>query len=61
MKRMLLCVGTVKNNLMPARHFETIEEFIECFKNEGKVILDPTEFKIQRPADPEKQKEVFGV
>ncbi len=50
----------VENNLMPARHFETIEEFTAYFKEEGKVILDATEFKIQRPANPEKQKEMYS-
>lgn len=49
-----------ENGLMPARHFETMDEFIEYFKKEEKLILDATEFKIQRPADPEKQKEMYS-
>lgn len=50
----------VESNLMPARHFETIEEFIEYFKKERKIILDATEFKIQRPSDAEKQQEMYS-
>ncbi len=50
----------VENQLMPARHFENEEEFIAYFKKEKKLIFDATEFKIQRPADREEQKEMYS-
>lgn len=50
----------LKNSLLPPRSFTSDEEFIAYFQKETKLIIDATEFKIQRPANPEKQKEMYS-
>lgn len=50
----------VENGYMPAREFKNETEFAEYFRKESKLILDVTEFKIQRPSDYEKQKEMYS-
>lgn len=45
---------------MPAREFKDEAEFLTYFQSEGKIVLDVTEFKIERPSDNAKQKEVYS-
>jgi DDE superfamily endonuclease len=56
----LLHATLAENDLLPARHFESEAAFLDYFKAEGKLIIDATEFKIQRPAENEKQKEMYS-
>lgn len=50
----------VDNGHMPARQFENEAEFLTYFQSENKLILDVTEFKVERPSNNEKQKEVYS-
>lgn len=49
-----------ENSDMPAREFKDEAEFLTYFQSEGKIVLDVTEFKIERPSDNAKQKEVYS-
>ncbi len=42
---------------LPERKLRSLEEFLEYFPEVGEVILDGTERPVQRPKDPEQQKE----
>ncbi len=50
----------VENNYMPAREFKDEAAFLAYFQSEGKIVLDVTEFKIERPSENVKQKEVYS-
>jgi hypothetical protein len=45
---------------LPERKFRSVEEFLERFPDVKEVILDGTERPVQRPKDPEKQKEHYS-
>lgn len=45
---------------MPKRNFLNVEEFVEFFKDNGTLILDATEQRIQRPRDNEQQKACYS-
>jgi hypothetical protein len=49
-----------ENSYMPAREFKDEAEFLAYFQSEGKIVLDVTEFKTERPSDNAKQKEVYS-
>lgn len=46
--------------VLPVRKLSSIEEFIEQFPDVKEVIVDGTERPIQRPKDPERQKEHYS-
>jgi hypothetical protein len=48
------------NNLLPVRSFETVEDFISYFSQEGTLIIDATELRVQRPADQDEQKVYYS-
>jgi hypothetical protein len=50
----------IENDYMPVRDFKDEEEFLAYFQSEGKIVLDVTEFKIGRPSENTKQKEVYS-
>ena len=52
------CLGD--NGYMPARDFKDEEEFLAYFQSESKLILDVTEFRVERPCEDKKQKEVYS-
>ena len=56
----ILQICLTDNSYMPAREFKSETEFAEYFREESKLILDVTEFKIQRPSDYKKQKEMYS-
>ena len=45
---------------LPERKLRSLEEFLEHFPEVKEVILDGTERPVQRPKDPEKQKEHYS-
>ena len=45
---------------LPARKVRSVEEFLERFPEVKAVILDGTERPVQRPEDPQKQKEHYS-
>ena len=47
-------------NMMPKRKLLTVEDFEAFFKEEKHLILDATEQRIQRPVDPETQKDTYS-
>lgn len=49
-----------KKMALPKRKLTSMEEFIECFPELKRVILDGTERPIQRSTDKEKQKEDYS-
>lgn len=46
--------------VLPVRKIESIEEFMRLFPNVKDVFIDGTERSIQRPKDPEKQKQNYS-
>lgn len=44
----------------PARSFESIDEFEECFKKYSTLIIDGEEQPIQRPSDEDSQKDNYS-
>lgn len=46
--------------VLPVRQLRSVEEFLERFPDVKKVILDGTERPVQRPSNPEKQKEHYS-
>jgi len=54
-------IKTLNNlNMMPERKLLTVKDFEELFKEETNLIFDATEQRIQRPGNPEKQKEIYS-
>jgi hypothetical protein len=49
-----------KKMMLPERKIESIEQFLERFPEVKEVILDGTERPVQRPKDPQKQKEHYS-
>jgi len=47
-------------NLLPQRSFSTPEEFLAYFSKHKSIIMDGTEQRIQRPGDPEEQKDNYS-
>jgi hypothetical protein len=47
------------NTFMPARNFSNEAEFLKYFERESALILDVTEFKVERPSNDEAQKEIY--
>lgn len=47
-------------NALPKRNFRNVEEFNEYLKNEKDVTIDVTEYRRERPADKEKQKDYYS-
>lgn len=46
--------------LLPERKIESMEQFLELFPEVKEIIFDGTERPIQRPSDPDKQKENYS-
>jgi hypothetical protein len=46
--------------VLPVRQLRSVEEFLERFSDVKEVILDGTERPVQRPKNPEKQKEHYS-
>jgi len=46
----------INNNLLPMRTFESVEDFKAHFSQEGTLVIDATELRVQRPTDQEEQK-----
>ena len=44
----------------PKRHFLDVEDFKAYFAGDKELIIDATEPSIQRPSDPEKQKQFYS-
>lgn len=49
-----------KKQVLPVRKLRSLAEFIECFPEVKEVIIDGTERPVQRPNDPERQKEHYS-
>jgi|ERR1044071_2313594 hypothetical protein len=45
---------------LPKRTFKSVEEFKKYLKKEEEVIADVTEYRVERPADKEKQKDHYS-
>ena len=44
----------------PKREFKSVQEFEAYLKKESTLILDGTEQRIQRPKEPEEQKQCYS-
>lgn len=49
-----------QEGVLPKRSFRNVEEFIKYLKAEEEVIVDVTEYRVERPADKEKQKDHYS-
>ena len=49
-----------KKMVLPERKIESIEQFLVRFPDIKEVIIDGTERPVQRPQDPQKQKDCYS-
>lgn len=49
-----------KKGMLPARHFATVEELREAFKEVEELFIDATEREVVRPHDPDQQQQTFS-
>ena len=45
---------------LPKRSFQSVEEFKKYMKAEKEVVPDATEYRLERPADKEKQQDRYS-
>jgi len=48
------------NQLLPARNFKDLEQFMEHLHSNTEITIDVTEMSIQRPADNQEQKKFYS-
>ena len=56
----ILKISLIREEVFPKRNFSSVKEFQEALQNEKAIIIDGSENPIERPKDPDLQKDTYS-
>jgi hypothetical protein len=56
----ILELALQQEQALPKRHFKSVQEFVKYLHTEKEIIVDASEYAVQRPADKQKQKQDYS-